>query len=59
MNVDRFFLVGWKEKLKGFLRYPNCCDQTEVCGGEGLWTQDSVGSGMQQGTQSLTKSLGL
>lgn len=24
------FLVGRKEKLKGFLRYSNCCDQTSV-----------------------------
>lgn len=47
MNVVRYF-GGQERKPEGFLKYPNCCDQTEVCpvcGGEGL-----VGSGMQQMT---------
>lgn len=58
-NIDRPFGI---RKKKGFLKWPDCCDQTEVCpvcGGEGVWAQSSVGSGMQQAVQSLTKSLGL
>lgn len=47
-NIDRPFGI---RKKKGFLKWPDCCDQTEVCpvcGGEGIWAQSSMGSGMQQ-----------